>query len=91
MVLRPLSAYPILNHPKNSDERAFSRMRHSMKTETIRALIVDDEPAARLRIRDLLKSVEDVEVVDECVDGPKAIASISSLKPDLVFLDVQIP
>lgn len=62
-----------------------------MKLETIRALIVDDEPAARQRIRDLLKSVEDVEVIDECVDGPKAIASISSLKPDLVFLDVQMP
>lgn len=69
--------YRILNHP--------------MKTETIRALIVDDEPAARQRIRDLLKPVEDVEVVDECADGPKAIAAISSRKPDLVFLDVQIP
>ena len=57
----------------------------------IRALIVDDEPPARRRIRDLLEAEEDVEVVGECRDGRQAIATIESVRPDLVFLDVQMP
>jgi two-component system LytT family response regulator len=57
----------------------------------IRTLIVDDEPVARRRIRRLLKSEPDVEVVGECGDGREAIDTIRSLAPDLVFLDVQMP
>jgi two-component system LytT family response regulator len=58
---------------------------------SIRALIVDDEPLARERIRALLREEADVEVVGECADGPSAVAAIQKLSPDLVFLDVQMP
>lgn len=57
----------------------------------IRALIVDDEPLARRRIRSLLAHDSSVDVIGECSDGHKAVASISELTPDLVFLDVQMP
>jgi two-component system LytT family response regulator len=57
----------------------------------IRALLVDDEPLARRRLRSLLRSESDVEVVGECADGSSAVAGIEALAPDLVFLDVQMP
>src|SRR5579859_374349 len=57
----------------------------------IRTLIVDDEPLGRERVRTLLARDEDIEVVGESGDGKKAIAAIEKLKPDLVFLDVQMP
>ena len=57
----------------------------------IRALIVDDEPLARKRIRSLLAQDSSVDVIGECSDGYKAVSSISELTPDLVFLDVQMP
>jgi len=60
-------------------------------TVTIRTLIVDDEPLGRERIRTLLKNDPDVEIVEECSDGRKAIAAIERIKPDLVYLDVQMP
>ena len=58
---------------------------------TIGALIVDDEPLARQRIRLLLSEERDVEIVGECADGLEAVARIQAAKPDLVFLDVQMP
>ncbi|HEX2190561.1 MAG TPA: LytTR family DNA-binding domain-containing protein [Longimicrobiaceae bacterium] len=60
-------------------------------TGKIRALIVDDEPPARRRIRDLLEDEPDVEVVGECGDGAQAVAAIEAARPELVFLDVQMP
>lgn len=57
----------------------------------IRALIVDDEPLARRRLRTLLRAEPDVEVAGECGDGRRAVAAILEKKPDLVFLDVQMP
>ena len=57
----------------------------------IRALIVDDEPLARRRIRSLLAHDSTVDVIGECSDGYKAVSSITELAPDLVFLDVQMP
>jgi two-component system LytT family response regulator len=57
----------------------------------VRALIVDDEPLARERLRDLLSEDSDVEVVGECADGREAVEAIGNLAPDLVFLDVQMP
>lgn len=58
---------------------------------TIRAVVVDDEPLARERIRTLLADEPDVEVVDECRDGVEAVEAIEEHDPDLVFLDVQMP
>jgi two-component system LytT family response regulator len=57
----------------------------------IRTLIVDDERHARQKVRALLASAHDVEVIGECDDGDDAVASILELTPDLVFLDVQMP
>jgi len=59
--------------------------------EKIRALIVDDEPLARERIADLLADDAEVEIIAECGDGLAAVAAIELQKPDLLFLDVQIP
>ena len=58
---------------------------------TIRAVIVDDEPLARRRIRNLLAQAEDVEVVAECANGEDAIRAIEESPPDLLFLDIQMP
>jgi two-component system LytT family response regulator len=58
---------------------------------SIRTLIVDDEPLARERVRSLLESEPDVEIVGEAADGPEALRALRELKPDLLFLDVQMP
>lgn len=58
---------------------------------TIRAVIVEDEPLARQRLRQCLEDEPDVEVLRECSDGKDAARAIRELSPDLVFLDVQIP
>lgn len=57
----------------------------------IRVLIIDDERPARRKIRRFLESEPDIEVVGEACDGREAIAVIQSEKPDLIFLDVQMP
>jgi two-component system LytT family response regulator len=59
--------------------------------DMIRTLIVDDEPLARERLRGLLAEEPEVEIVAECGDGCQAVLAIEELKPDLVFLDVQVP
>ncbi len=57
----------------------------------IRALIVDDEQLARQRVRLLLDEEPDVEVIGESEDGFEAVDQIQATKPDLIFLDVQMP
>lgn len=57
----------------------------------IRVLIVDDEALGRLRVHDLLRGDDSVEIVGEAADGDAAVIAIRELKPDLVFLDVQMP
>lgn len=56
----------------------------------MKAIIVDDEPLARKRISDLLIELDTVEVVKECSSGKKAIQEINKLKPDVVFLDINL-
>jgi len=56
----------------------------------MKALIVDDEILARKRILNLLTSVEQINVIKECSNGKTAIVKINELKPDLVFLDVNM-
>ena len=58
---------------------------------SIRALVVDDEPLAREMIREMLAGDSEVEIIAECANGREAVDAISSLKPDLVFLDIQMP
>lgn len=57
----------------------------------IRTLIVDDEPLARERVRSLLKSETDFEVIAECANGAEAISAVKEHRPDLIFLDIQMP
>jgi two-component system LytT family response regulator len=57
----------------------------------LRVLIVDDEPLARQRILDLLRHEPNVEIVGEADSGVRAVEEIRGMKPDLVFLDVQMP
>ncbi|HEV2568993.1 LytTR family DNA-binding domain-containing protein [Sphingomonas sp.] len=58
---------------------------------TIRTILVDDEPLAIQGLQLRLEPHEDVEIVDTCSNGREAIRSIKTNKPDLVFLDVQMP
>jgi two-component system LytT family response regulator len=57
----------------------------------IRALIADDESLARERIRTLLQDEPGIQIVGEARDGPDAIAQVGALRPDLLFLDVEMP
>jgi two-component system, LytTR family, response regulator len=58
---------------------------------SIRALVVDDEPLGRSAIRRFLGKHVGVEIIAECGDGESAVRAIRERKPDLVFLDVQMP
>ncbi|HET7274705.1 MAG TPA: LytTR family DNA-binding domain-containing protein [Longimicrobiaceae bacterium] len=60
-------------------------------SESLRVLIVDDELLARQRLEDLLEKEERVEIVGMIDNGTSAVEAIRTLKPDLVFLDVQMP
>jgi two-component system LytT family response regulator len=57
----------------------------------LRCVVVDDEPPARKRVRELLAAARDVTVVGEARTGTEAVQVISDLQPDVVFLDVQMP
>jgi two-component system LytT family response regulator len=59
--------------------------------QKLRVLVVDDEPLARQRITGFLKHDTDIELLPECSDGVEAVHRIREDKPDLVFLDVQMP
>jgi len=59
--------------------------------QSIRTLIVDDEPLARRKIRRLLSRDPEVEILADCANGLEAIAAITATRPSLVFLDVQMP
>jgi two-component system LytT family response regulator len=58
---------------------------------SVTGLIVEDEPLARRRLRDLIKDVPWLECLGEVSSGRAAIAAIDELQPDLVFLDVRLP
>lgn len=57
----------------------------------IKALIVDDEPLARDRLKGMLARESDVYLVEEAADGDEAVHKVLALKPDIMFLDVQMP
>jgi two-component system LytT family response regulator len=57
----------------------------------MRALIVDDERPARVKLHRMLAGAPDVEIVGEAADGRAAIEAIHRLSPDVVFLDIQMP
>ncbi len=58
---------------------------------TIRTILVDDEPLAVQGLQLRLEKHDDIEIVDTCLNGREAIRSIKTHKPDLAFLDIQMP
>ncbi|NTV84505.1 MAG: response regulator [Bacteroidales bacterium] len=59
--------------------------------ETIQAIIIDDEELARALIRNYLKKLPGLQILAECENGFEGIKAITELKPDLIFLDIQMP
>lgn len=57
----------------------------------LRAILVDDEELARQVLREYLQKFSDVAIAAECANGFEAVKAISELKPDIVFLDIQMP
>lgn len=56
-----------------------------------KVILIDDEPLARLVIREYLEEYPEIEIVAECNDGFEGAKAISTYKPDLIFLDIQMP
>lgn len=60
--------------------------------QLFKAIVIDDEPAARRLMKSLLNSHQDVvEVIGEAGNGREAITKIQELRPDVIFLDIQMP
>ena len=57
----------------------------------VTVLIADDEPVARAGLRDMLSDIAWLTIVGEVGDGPAAVQAINTLRPELVFLDIQMP
>ena len=66
-------------------------MSEMTSSKRIRALIVDDEPIALRGLRQLLAQESHIDIVGECENGREAIIAIRSERPDLVYLDIQMP
>jgi two-component system LytT family response regulator len=59
--------------------------------EKIRTVIIDDETPARDLIRHYLQDIEYIDIIAECADGFSGLKTITMMKPDLIFLDIQMP
>jgi two-component system LytT family response regulator len=62
-----------------------------MTANKIRTLIIEDEALARNLLTSYLGEIEDIEILGECENGFEGVKSINEMKPDLVFLDIQMP
>lgn len=60
-------------------------------TKPIRALVVDDEPLAREIIREMIRRDSEIEIIGECGNGMDAVTMIEADRPEMVFLDIQMP
>src|SRR5262245_9687232 len=58
---------------------------------TLQTIIVDDESPARDRVRNLLAGESDIAIAAECANGRDAVAAVNTHRPDLLFLDIQMP
>ena len=66
-------------------------MNTANSTSRIRAVVVDDENLARQVIRELLGAHPEIEIIAECANGFEAVKAVTELKPELLFLDIQMP
>src|SRR4029077_5753041 len=57
----------------------------------MKAIIIDDEPLARMMVKEYLQSYPNITVVEECNDGFEGMKAIQQHQPDLIFLDIQMP
>ncbi len=57
----------------------------------MKCIIIDDEPLARMMVKEYLQSYPDIEILQECNDGFEGIKAIQQFQPDLIFLDIQMP
>jgi len=57
----------------------------------MKAILIDDEPLARVMVKEYLQNYADIEVVQECNDGFEGVKAIQQHQPDLIFLDIQMP
>src|SRR6478752_1346082 len=57
----------------------------------MKAILIDDEPLARMMVKEYLQYYADIEVVQECNDGFEGVKAIQQHQPDLIFLDIQMP
>lgn len=85
------SARELLVDLKNLDRDAAGRAASLAAPGKLRVVVVDDEELARALLREYIGASADIEIVAECANGFEAVKAISELKPDLVFLDVQMP
>ena len=60
-------------------------------SEKLRTIIVEDEELARVLMKSFLKENDKIEIIAECENGFEGVKMINELKPDLVFLDIQMP
>lgn len=61
-------------------------------SQLYKAIIIDDEPAARRLMMSLLNDYQDlIEIIGEATNGREAVQQIKSLQPDIIFLDIQMP
>jgi two-component system LytT family response regulator len=66
-------------------------MTNTNDTAPIRAIIIDDEPLARMIVQEYLQTFSNITVLQECNDGFEGIKAIQQYHPDLIFLDIQMP
>jgi two-component system LytT family response regulator len=62
-----------------------------MTENQLKAIIIDDEPLARMIVREYLQTYPNIAVLQECNDGFEGLKSIQQYHPDLIFLDIQMP
>jgi two-component system LytT family response regulator len=62
-----------------------------MTKKMIKTIIVDDEPLARESLKNSLHDFEDIEILRECANGFEAVQAVQAQRPDVVFLDIQMP
>jgi len=62
-----------------------------MTEPKIRAIIVDDEELARQVLKELIAAHPEIEIIAECANGFEAVKAVTDMKPDLLFLDIQMP